>query len=110
MKRIVPAFLVLGLLLSGGCVFNSGDEKYSVSGWVKTRDGAPLNRIYVCLGELAVTTDSNGFYKFVDVRINNYYMAADPYEYNSFKYRFEPAGHVVAIKADTTINFTAYPK
>ncbi|MHB9029639.1 MAG: hypothetical protein ACYC9O_12800, partial [Candidatus Latescibacterota bacterium] len=89
MRRILTAFLIFLTIICGGCIFNTGDEKYSVSGTITTKDDGPLNGIYVRLGEMAVRTDSNGFYKFTDIGFNSYFIEADPYDYYSIKYRFE---------------------
>jgi hypothetical protein len=110
MRKVFSVFLVSVMVLSGGCIFNTGDEGFSVSGTITTKDGTPLDGIYVSLGQTVVRTNINGYYKFTDVKFNNYFIEADPYENFTIKYRFEPGGHMIAVKADMTVNFTAYPK
>jgi len=108
MKRIFFTLLIFMTILHIGCILNSGNERYTVSGCINTQDGEPLEGITVCLGETTAITNSNGFYKFTDVEYNNYLISADPY--NITTYRFEPTGYKIAITKNTKINFTAYTK
>ncbi len=110
MNRVFATSLVLLILFCGGCIMNTGGEKYSVSGTIATKDGVRLNGIYVRLGDTYAITNTKGQYKFTNIQFNNYFIEADPYDYAVTLYRFEPTGYRIAVKEDMTVNFTAYPR
>ena len=105
MRRMFLLILTFVIILHSGCIFNMGDEGYTVSGTITTKDGEPLEGIIVCLGEMTIYTNSDGYYKFSKVEFNSYYIEVDPYKIT--KYTYQPNEYEVAVTKDTKIYFTA---
>ena len=107
MKIFVSMLFVIMLSLAG-CVLDSGNEGFTISGTITDESGEPLDNITVMLGSHIDITDSNGKYKFKEITANNYAFEADPYEVSI--YRFEPEGTMLGVTGDKVINFVGYRK
>lgn len=102
-------FMLFAIMLSlAGCILDSGDDGFTISGTITNQAGEPLNNITVMLGQHIDITDSNGKYKFKKITANNYAFEADPYDVSI--YRFEPEGTMLGVTGNKVIDFVGYRK
>ena len=106
--RLFVSLLFAIILSQAGCILDSGDDGFTISGIITNEAGEPLYNITVMLGQRLDVTDTNGKYKFTKITANNYAFEADPYDVSI--YRFEPEGTMLGVTENKVIDFVGYRK